>query len=394
MRILGKGTTAKAIKEVYKDAILFDDCDQSIYDINSDELTVVSPGIPPSNYLVKNTKNLISDYDLFLSSKYNEKVNEDELPLKIWISGTNGKTTTTQMLQCLFEDKQSQVGGNIGTALASLDSNKKIWLLETSSYTLHYNTIAKANIYVLLPVSEDHLSWHGSMHEYEKAKLSPLDSLEEGEIALIPTKYKEYKTNGHKICYDGIEDLEKEFGISKEKINFKEPFLMDAVLALAVEKILFDTMSYDKINNFKTDVHKLEEFKDKKNRTWVNDSKATNVDATIQALKTYQDKIIFLILGGDDKDADLKPLFEEIKKYKVRLFLIGKNRDKFINMCNYYALSYEDSIDIEVAIKSISISYQDVNNEISLLSPACASFDQFDSFPVRGNKFKEIVNNL
>ena len=78
MRILGKGKTAQAIKDVYPDALLFDDKDRDDYDINSDELTVVSPGIPPYNYLVKNTKNKISDCDLFL---------KDDL-FDIWISGT------------------------------------------------------------------------------------------------------------------------------------------------------------------------------------------------------------------------------------------------------------------------------------------------------------------
>ena len=68
MRILGKGKTAQAIKCIYSDSILFDDKDKNIYDINSEEVTVVSPGIPPNNYLVKNSKNLISDYDLFLKT--------------------------------------------------------------------------------------------------------------------------------------------------------------------------------------------------------------------------------------------------------------------------------------------------------------------------------------
>ena len=81
MRVLGKGKTALAIQEVYKDAKLYDDSDKESYDISSLEQTVVSPGIPPHNYLVQNTKNKISDYDLFL----------DESQYTIWISGTNGK---------------------------------------------------------------------------------------------------------------------------------------------------------------------------------------------------------------------------------------------------------------------------------------------------------------
>jgi len=155
LRVLGKGKTSLAIKELYKDAKLYDDNDKNIYDKNSDELTVISPGIPPYNYLVKNTKNKISDCDLFL---------KDDM-FTIWISGTNGKTTTTQMMQHLLESRGSICGGNIGTPLANMDKNANIWILETSSFTIHYTMKAKPNIYILLPISEDHLSWHGSFKE-------------------------------------------------------------------------------------------------------------------------------------------------------------------------------------------------------------------------------------
>ena len=151
MRILGKGKTALAIKEVYPEAIMYDDMDKDIYDINSTEQTVVSPGMPPHNYLVKNCKNLISDYDLFL---------KDEM-FTIWISGTNGKTTTTQMLNKLLQSSGFICGGNIGTPLGDLSKQKKL-ILETSSFTLHYTKKSKPNIYILLPISEDHIYWHGS----------------------------------------------------------------------------------------------------------------------------------------------------------------------------------------------------------------------------------------
>ncbi len=173
MRILGKGKTGQAIQEIYKEASLFDDKNIDIYDKTSDEVTVVSPGIPPYNQLVKNTKNLISEYDLL----------KDTMPFTIWISGTNGKTTTTQMLQHLLSSYNSQCGGNIGVPLATMDRSKDIWILETSSFTLHYTKKAKPNIYVLLPVKEDHLSWHGSFKEYEKAKIKPLQFMSNEDIA-------------------------------------------------------------------------------------------------------------------------------------------------------------------------------------------------------------------
>ena len=93
LRILGKGKTALALKKRFPDATLYDDNDLESFDKNSNDLTIVSPGMPPHNKLVLSSKNIISDYDLFY----------DEMPFTIWISGTNGKTTTTQMCQYLLE---------------------------------------------------------------------------------------------------------------------------------------------------------------------------------------------------------------------------------------------------------------------------------------------------
>ena len=382
MRILGKGITAQSIAKIYPNAKMYDDNDLKEYDYNLDELTVVSPGIPPNNQLVKNTKNLISEYDLF----------SEVMPYSIWISGTNGKTTTTSMMQHLLAKYNSVCGGNIGTPLAKLNTQAPIWILETSSFTLHYTKIAKPNIYVLLPIYEDHITWHGTFKEYEKAKLKPLDSLEEGEIAIIPSKYKEYPTDGYKICYENSEALAKYFGIDTKKIIFKEPFLLDALLAMGVEKILFDTIDYDKINSFKIAKHTLEEFYDNKGRLWVNDSKGTNVDATIQATKRYKNKQFYLILGGDDKGADLSPLFELLKGCKLEIFAIGKNQNKIKNFSNNNNIKCSLCDSLENAIKTIDRKHN--NNSVAILSPAASSLDQFSSYKARGEKFKKIVQSL
>ncbi len=380
MRILGRGKTALAIQEKYPQALLFDDNHCENFDINSSEPTVVSPGIPPHNQLVKNTKNQISDYDLF----------KDVMPYNIWISGTNGKTTTTQMLQHLLEDKGSICGGNIGLPIALMDTTAKIWILETSSFTLHYTSKAKPNLYILLPISEDHISWHGNFEEYEKAKLKPLENLQSDDIAIVPAKYKDYKTLGKIVTYEDSKSLAKEFGIENNKINFKEPFLLDALLALVTKKILFNEIDYDKINSFVQDAHKLEEFEDTKKRVWIDDSKATNIDATIQALKSYKNKNILLILGGDDKGANLTPLFEELIKYNIQIFSIGSNAIRLEELSAKYDLKCNISNTLEKAVEDIDKVYNDPSF-IAMLSPAAASLDQFDSYKHRGCKFKEYV---
>ena len=382
IRILGKGITALALKDKFPNATLYDDNDFNQYDLNSNEYTVVSPGIPPYNNMVLNSKNLISDYDLFASS----------IPFSIWISGTNGKTTTTQMCQHLLEEYGSIYGGNIGVPLSHLDEKAPIWILETSSFTLHYTNKAKPNIYILLPISEDHITWHGSFEEYKNAKLKPLSLMNENDIAIIPAEFKDFKTDAYVIKYRNSDDLCEHFNINKSEIKFKEPFLLDAILAMATKKIIFDEINYELINKFVIDKHKVEEFRDNKNRLWIDDSKATNVDATINAIVPYNDKNIHIILGGDDKGANLIPLFENIKDLDIYVYAIGSNTEKIVKYCKEYNISVESCIYLNIAVSKIDLVLEE--NSVAMLSPAAASLDQFKSYAHRGDEFKNLVLTL
>lgn len=382
MRILGKGLTAKAIVSKYINSTMYDDSDLSSFDEASDDLTVVSPGIPPHNHLVKASKNLISEYDLFM----------DVMPFSIWISGTNGKTTTTQMIDFLLEPHDVATGGNIGTPLAELDTKANIWVLETSSFTLHYTKKAKPNLYVLLPISEDHIYWHGSFGEYENAKLKPLEMMQEGDVAIVPSKYKTKSTDAFVLYYKNSDDLCNIFGIKSEEVKFLEPFKMDALMALGVYKILFDRLLIDKLNNFKIDAHKLEQFIDNKNRVWIDDSKATNIDATIWALKNFENKKLHIILGGDDKGANLVPLFDELTKYDISIYAIGKNEQRLKVLADEYKIEFYGCQILENAVKQIDINHNIAS--IALLSPAAASLDQFTGYKQRGCLFKSFVQVL
>lgn len=395
--LLGFGQTNATIAKKFAPCLIFDD---SFTQEKKDELgntllppsilqetlqkypkatIITSPGIPPYNPMIK-LANPISEYDFFATC----------MPFSIWISGTNGKTTTTQMLTHLLKSKGALSGGNIGTPLANLDLSAKIWVLETSSFTLHYTQTAKPNLYLLLPLSQDHISWHSSYENYIADKLKPLSLLADKEIAVLPQSLKEHplcqKSLAKLFFYDSSQDLAQTFGIQTQKIIFKEPFLLDSLLALCATKILFDSLDYDLLNAFKIGAHKMEEFYDSSNRLWVDDSKGTNLDATIQALKCYQDREILLVIGGDDKGADLNPLFAMLKQCQVTLFSIGSNEAKLNNLAKEAQIPCIPCQNLQKAVETIK-TYHDTQ-KVAMLSPAAASLDQFSSYKERGEKFK------
>jgi UDP-N-acetylmuramoylalanine--D-glutamate ligase len=396
MTLFGYGKTTKAIAERFGGCKIFDDNIKEIktdekgntlfpshlFDPESSELEVTSPGIPPHHPLTQAAQHLISEYDLFA----------DKMPFSVWISGTNGKTTTTQMLHHLLEKRGADVGGNIGSPLAAMDENANIWILETSSFTIHYTKKAKPNIYLLLPITPDHVSWHGSMEEYEAAKLKPFASMCEGEMIVAPSKYKDVPTDGFFVGYDGAEDLAEYFGIDASKLKFKGVFLVDALMALSVTKALFNEVDYELINAFNIDGHRQEEFKDAKERLWVDDSKATNLDATIEAVKNYEDRRVLLLLGGDDKGQELTPMFEYLADKNLEVFAIGSNEDRVADFCAKYGIVCTKCGVLQNAVAQMSKKMD--NKSVGMLSPAAASLDQFSSYKERGEKFKEFVSAL
>ena len=296
------------------------------------------------------------------------------------------------MTQHLLEDRGSVEGGNIGTPLAKLDQNANIWILESSSFTMHYTNIAAPNIYALLPLSPDHLSWHGGMQEYINDKLKPVKMMKKGDVAIIPREYRNIKTEAFVVSYADEYELAMFFDIDIDKIKFKGAFLADAVLAMAIDKVLFNRVEYDKINSFTLDPHRQEELRDSKSRLWVNDTKATNLDATVAALKRYEDSYIHLILGGDDKGVDLSELFEFLQNRKLRIYNIGSNKEKLSTLAQKYKIDFKLCKNLADAVVQINKNLK--KDEVALLSPAASSLDEFSSYAQRGDEFKMAVNQI
>jgi len=395
--LFGYGLTTKAIADkLGGGCIFFDDKAQepyidqdnnqifpsNLFDPTKSKLEVTTPSFKPTHPLIQKAQNLMSEYDFFAK----------DMPFSIWISGTNGKTTTTQMLGHLMKKRGAVTGGNIGTPLAKLDTTAPIWILESSSFTLHHTNIASPNIYILLPITPDHIDWHGTAQQYESDKLKPLKTMKEGELALVPKGLNLPQTDAFVVEYDSTQFLEEYFNIDSSKINFKSAFLEDALLALAVTRTLFDEVDYDTINSFKLDNHRQEETTDRLGRLWVNDSKATNLDATIQAVKGYSDRFIRLIIGGDDKGADLTPLFELMQGMDIKLYTIGSNSQKLAKLSTKYGIDFTSSETLKNAVDIISKERD--SNDVALLSPAGASYDQFKSYKHRGEEFFKFIKKI
>jgi len=405
--LFGYGLTTKAIakklgggctffddncKEPYTDDLNNHILPSTMFDPDKSDLEVITPSLRPDHPLLKKAKHLLSEYDYFLSPEHLTRNTERSLPFTIWISGTNGKTTTTQMLTHLLKKRGALSGGNIGTPLADLDTDAPIWVLESSSYTLHHTHTASPDIYLLLPITPDHLDWHGTEEQYETDKLKPLLTMKEGELALVPKGLKLPKTDAYVVEYDSDAFLCDYFTLDASKLNYKGAFLQDALLALAITRVLFDETDYALLNAFKRDAHRQEELKDSKGRLWVNDSKATNLDATLQAVKGYADKHIHLILGGDDKGVDLNPLFAVMQPLNLTLYTIGANNQRLLDLAKTYAVEAVESQTLEKAIEHIDKALD--TDSVALLSPAAASFDQFTSYKHRGESFMDLVKKL
>lgn len=395
--LFGYGITTKAIaKSLGGGCTFFDDNAKEIYtdennniikpshlfDPDESLLEVTTPSLPPDHPLIRSAKNLLSEYDYFA----------EVMPFSIWISGTNGKTTTTQMLTYILEKRGAVSGGNIGTPLADLSTDAPIWVLESSSFTLHHTKKASPDIYLLLPITPDHLDWHKTAEQYAADKLRPLLTMKEGEMALIPKGLQVPKTNAYVVEYDSDDFVCEYFNLDASRLNYKGAFLQDALLSLAISRVLFDETDYDLLNTFKRDAHRQEEFRDAKGRLWVNDSKATNLDATMQALKSYSDKHIHLILGGDDKGVDLNPLFEDMSTLMLTLYTIGANSTRLVDLADSYDVEAIECDTIENAVKQIDVRH--TQESVALLSPAAASFDQFNSYKHRGETFTALVKDL
>ena len=402
------------------------------------DFAVVSPGIKPSNYLVKwfaeNSIPVIGDIEL--AWRVRDKVNIAEW---IFITGTNGKTTTTQLTETMLltSGKKALACGNIGTPVLDAVRDPQGWdylVIELSSFQLHYLNRLAPKVSAILNIAEDHLDWHGTFEEYATAK----SKVFEGTTGAIIYNGEDSKTV----------DLARESDVANEdvlavaftrrmpadlQVGFVEEFLIDrafygyraaelpelasledierigvvtphllsnvAAAAAIARACDVDAASIKKaIQEFKLDKHRIEFIDEIGGVQWFDDSKATNAHAADASLKSFE-SVIWLV-GGLLKGVEIAPLVKQNASRLKAAVVIGVERAEVLGALNAWAPNCKvfeiTDDDVEsVMVRAVRAAANAAEaGDVVLLAPAAASMDQFKDYADRGNQFSIAVKEI
>ncbi len=377
------------------------------------DLIVPSPGVPvlPEMEAARNKGvRLLSEIELasaFLKGTI------------VGITGTNGKSTTATLAHKILKEGglQAFLAGNIGTPLISFVENSQddhIYVTEVSSFQLKLIEQFRAGISVFLNISPDHLDWHPSFDDYFESKRNLISTQGEDDIAILNQddpliwalketgKSRIYAFSQKKEVERGcflkgewiiLKDSQEEKLVHRNEIplfgihnleNVMASALVGHALGLPIARIR------ESITHFQGLEHRLEKVTTIREVEFFNDSKATNVDASLKSIQSFDQKII-LILGGRDKGGDFKKLKEPIEDKVKNIILIGEATEKIKK-------SLEGSAPIQTVSslkEAVRAGYSMAEaGEVVLLAPGCTSFDMFHDFEERGKIFKQEVSSL
>ena len=369
--------------------------------INGASFAVTSPGIPPKSEIIqklreKNIK-IISEIEFaYLNTK---------TPF-IAITGTNGKTTTTSLVSHILSKQFSApVCGNIGVPPCTLAEEKHDFLVcEVSSYQAEMTEKFKAKISCWTNFTPDHIDWHGGLENYFKAKAKLFLPPQEPEFAVLNSRDERLKEFA-KECKNVIFfDDENDCGIKDEAIVYRGEKIIsledcplvghhnyqNIMCGIIIAKLLGmkNEDIRERIMSFKAPEHRLEKVRVMNGITFYNDSKATNPEASIVAINSFNNQDVALILGGRDKNTDLTEMCRSINQHIKTVLLIGEAAERFEKnlLKNGFSNIIKEHTLEEAVDKAISLK-----PDVILLSPACASFDMFNSYEHRGDVFKKYV---
>lgn len=386
-----------------------------IFDLDNlefkDIICIKSPGIAPNNKSIIKVKNkgieVISDlemaYRLFQDKKF------------IAITGTNGKTTVTMLVNHILNasGKSSMTIGNIGIGMLwEIYNNPDIeyFVIECSSFQLDATSEFRSEIAAISNISPDHLDWHGDFKSYFDAKKKIFKNQKETDYLVLNIDDEKLKNLQNQIKSKLVTiSLKKDSALFYLKDNYiynQEKIILDCdklqivgihniqnvLIATAICKILgISNIDLAKAcYSFKSVEHRIEYVKEIKKVKFYNDSKGTNVDSTSKALEAFNNPII-LIAGGYDKKVSFENMFIEYGHKIKKLILMGETAPQM----KKEARGIKDITIVNNMREAVEFSYDHMEeNDIVLLSPACASWGMYKSYIERGNEFKELVNKL
>jgi UDP-N-acetylmuramoylalanine--D-glutamate ligase len=305
----------------------------------------------------------------------------------VGVTGTNGKTTTVELLGAIFRaaGREVAVAGNVGRALCELDGEvaPQAWVVcELSSFQLEGIDEFRARVAVLLNLEPDHLDRHGSYDAYRAAKLRVFENQADDDTAVVPRRFGVVPGRGRRVEFAADDRLPAE-PLLRGAHNRENAAAATAVARAAG---IVDDAIAEGLRTFPGVPHRLELVAEVDRVRYVNDSKATNVAAALRALDAYKDEPVHLILGGSRKGEDFAPLAAAIGDNVKAVYVIGETADELVDAIQNAV--WAD--DLAGALALVSASAGDV----VLLSPACASYDQYRDFEQRGEEFRRLVQNL
>ena len=348
------------------------------------DLVVKSPGVPGETLLVAGAR----AREIPVWSEIELGVRLLDSPI-LGVTGTNGKTTTCELLGAMFRaaGRPVEVAGNVGRPLSSLDGSvgPETWIVcELSSFQLEDVDTLKPTVAVLLNLEPDHLDRHGTFEWYVDTKLRIFELQTEDDVAVVPRGFGAIPGGARRVEFRFDDPLPAEPLIpgahNRENAS--------AATAAARAAGIGDDAIAEALGTFPGVPHRIELVRELGGVRYVNDSKATNVAAARRALASFPDARLHVILGGRGKGEPFGPLADAFRPGD-RAYLIGEATDAIAAALDGAGVPYVRCGELEHALGEAVAAA--ASGDVVLLSPACASFDQFDDFEARGSAFRRLV---
>jgi UDP-N-acetylmuramoylalanine--D-glutamate ligase len=346
------------------------------------EVVVKSPGVPGEDPLIAAAR--AREIPVWSEVELGARLLANPL---VGITGTNGKTTTSELLGAMLD---APVAGNVGRALCELDGevDEGEWIVcELSSFQLEDIHELRPRIAVLINLEPDHLDRHASLEDYRKAKLRIFENQGRDDVAVVPRGFDEVPGAARRVEFAADDPLPAEPRIPGAHNRENAAAAAAAARAAGAD----DRAIGAALETFAGVEHRLELVAEANGVRYVNDSKATNTAAARRAVAAYEAPL-HVILGGRGKGESYSELALELKQRAKRVYVIGEAANEIGIALELAGVDHQRVGDLESAVKAAAAAAQ--AGDVVLLAPACASYDQFRDFEERGEAFKRLVANI